>query len=320
MPRNGSGVASKPAGTTAVTGTTIESAKFNSVVDDLYDLQNEARPIVVGGTGATTAAGARTNLGAQAAVKGADIASASTVDLSAATGDVIDITGTTTITGLGTVAAGQKFILQFDGALILTHNATSLKLPGAANITTAAGDIAVMVSEGSGNWRCVSYQESSFGLERVTTAASQATTSGTAWSFTAPYPGVKAFTVSLYGFSTNGSDTPVIRLGDSGGVENTNYLGSVDRSKTAGGGNFGSGFVIAPSWAAGVVVYGSASFTHIGSNTWAMTGSFGRTDDTDIFLLGGGKSLSAELTTVQFTTLGAVNTGDAGVVGVTWYY
>lgn len=96
--------------------------------------------------------------------KGADLASATTTDLSTATGNVIDITGTTTITGLGTVAAGQVFILQFDGILTLTHNATSLILPGAANITTAAGDIAVVVSEGSGNWRCVSYQRSSGGI------------------------------------------------------------------------------------------------------------------------------------------------------------
>lgn len=63
MSRNGSGVYSKPAGTTAVSGTTIESAKFNSVIDDLVDDANAARPIVAGGTGATTAAGARTNLG-----------------------------------------------------------------------------------------------------------------------------------------------------------------------------------------------------------------------------------------------------------------
>lgn len=90
--------------------------------------------------------------------KGADIASATTTDLATATGNAVDITGTTTITGLGTVDAGQVFVLQFDGILTLTHNATSLKLPGGVNIKTAAGDIAVVISEGSGNWRCVSYQ------------------------------------------------------------------------------------------------------------------------------------------------------------------
>lgn len=93
--------------------------------------------------------------------KGSDIASASTVDMSNATGDYIDITGTTTITGFGTVSAGMRFILQFDDALTLTHNGTSLILPGAANITTATGDVAIMESLGSGNWKCIAYTRAS---------------------------------------------------------------------------------------------------------------------------------------------------------------
>lgn len=92
--------------------------------------------------------------------KGADIASATTTDLATATGDYVDITGTTTITGLGTVAAGMRFILQFDAALTLTHSA-SLVLPGAANITTAAGDHAIMESLGSGNWVCIFFTRAS---------------------------------------------------------------------------------------------------------------------------------------------------------------
>lgn len=66
MPRNGSDVYSAPAGTTATSGTTIESAKYNAFVSDLEALANEARPVVAGGTGATTASGARAALGAQA--------------------------------------------------------------------------------------------------------------------------------------------------------------------------------------------------------------------------------------------------------------
>lgn len=93
--------------------------------------------------------------------KGADIASAGTTDIGAATGNFVHITGTTTITALGTVQAGTRRVLKFDGALTLTHNATSLILPGGANITTAAGDTAIFVSEGSGNWRCVSYSKAS---------------------------------------------------------------------------------------------------------------------------------------------------------------
>ena len=90
--------------------------------------------------------------------KSSDIASASTTDLSTVTTPFAHVTGTTTITALGTMQAGTRRRLVFDGILTLTHNGTSLILPGAANITTAAGDVALMVSEGSGNWRCVGYQ------------------------------------------------------------------------------------------------------------------------------------------------------------------
>ena len=90
--------------------------------------------------------------------QGANIASATTTSIAAASTSLYaHITGTTTITGFGTVAAGTLRILVFDGALTLTHNATSLMLPGNANITTVAGDVAIMVSEGSGNWKCVAY-------------------------------------------------------------------------------------------------------------------------------------------------------------------
>lgn len=93
--------------------------------------------------------------------KGTNIASAATTNIGAATGNLVHITGTTTITALGTVQAGTRRVVVFDGVLTLTHNATSLILPTGANITTAAGDIATFVSEGSGNWRCAVYQRAS---------------------------------------------------------------------------------------------------------------------------------------------------------------
>ena len=91
--------------------------------------------------------------------KGSDIASAATTDIGAATGNFVHVTGTTTITALGTVQAGTRRTVRFAGALTLTHNATSLILPTGANITTATNDVATFVSEGSGNWRCVGYMK-----------------------------------------------------------------------------------------------------------------------------------------------------------------
>jgi hypothetical protein len=94
--------------------------------------------------------------------KGADIASASTTDIGAATGDFVDVTGTTTITGLGTVDVGVVRYVRFTGALTLTHDATALILPNAgSNITTVANDTAIFRSLGSGNWICIAYQRAS---------------------------------------------------------------------------------------------------------------------------------------------------------------
>jgi len=65
MPRDGSGVYTTPAGTTAVPDTTIESAKYNANVADVAADLNAPRPIVAGGTGGNSAATARANLKAE---------------------------------------------------------------------------------------------------------------------------------------------------------------------------------------------------------------------------------------------------------------
>lgn len=85
------------------------------------------------------------------------IASATTCDLGSKDAESLTVSGTTTITGLGTVSAGIVKRCVFSGALTLTHNATSLILPGGANITTVAGDVFFFESLGSGNWKCILY-------------------------------------------------------------------------------------------------------------------------------------------------------------------
>jgi len=140
----GSITASKLVGTDITTVGTITSGVWNGT----------AVPIGNGGTGHTTAYAALDAL----TVQGADIASASTTNLATSTGVYVNITGTTTITAFGTANAGVERICKFAGSLTLTYNATSVILPGGANIVTAAGDIATFVSLGSGNWICTSYQ------------------------------------------------------------------------------------------------------------------------------------------------------------------
>lgn len=88
--------------------------------------------------------------------KGADVASAAALALGT-DGNYFDITGTTTITSIGSLEVGTVVKLHFDGVLTLTHNATDLVLPTGANITTAAGDEVEFIEYASGNWRCTNY-------------------------------------------------------------------------------------------------------------------------------------------------------------------
>ncbi len=105
------------------------------------------------------AAAQRATLGLDAPFE--DIASATSTAIGGTASSNVRITGTTTITGFGSIAAGVRRKVRFAGALTLTHNATSLILPGGASITTAANDTLEAISLGSGNWIVTAYQRAS---------------------------------------------------------------------------------------------------------------------------------------------------------------
>jgi len=88
---------------------------------------------------------------------GSNIASASTIT-PPSTGSVFNITGVVAITTIASTNSwdGRTITLIFAGILTLTHS-SNLALPGAANITTAANDVATFVQTASGAWRCRTY-------------------------------------------------------------------------------------------------------------------------------------------------------------------
>ena len=117
-------------------------------------LSNATGLPAAGVVGTAAILGANTFTGAQEWATGTAIASASTINLNTATGNRVHITGTTAITAV-TLTRGPRTVI-FDGILTLTHNATTNNLPGAANITTAAGDRAIYEGDGTTVY-CVSY-------------------------------------------------------------------------------------------------------------------------------------------------------------------
>ncbi|KRB73438.1 hypothetical protein [Noviherbaspirillum sp. Root189] len=141
---------------TAYSGTSLEIA----VTDIGGSGTKAAWNISVAGVRGAPGALIGTATGAINEIKGSNIASAATVNLDTATGNLVHITGTTTITAI-TLASGAERDVVFDGVLTLTHHATTLILPGGANITTAAGDRATFRGDGAGNVRCMHYTKAS---------------------------------------------------------------------------------------------------------------------------------------------------------------
>lgn len=140
--------------------------------------------------------------------QGSNIASDTTIAVGE--GGYFVVTGTTTITDIdpSTDKAGREFDLRFADALTLTHG-SNLILPGAANITTAAGDVARFRSEGSDTVRCVGYMKADG--SSVTASASMTlistltTTSGTTHPVTGISSAYRALYIEIEGVSFTGS-------------------------------------------------------------------------------------------------------------------
>lgn len=85
------------------------------------------------------------------------VASAATCDILGALSERVAISGTVTVTSLGTGINKTKFVRAI-AAFTLTHNGTTLICPGAANIAVAAGDTFIVVSDSASNCRVLAFQ------------------------------------------------------------------------------------------------------------------------------------------------------------------
>lgn len=247
------------------------------------------------------------------------IASAATVDLGAINSRNALITGTTTITSFGnTGGEGRTMRVRFAGALTLTHNATSLILPGAANITTAAGDTAEFVKEaGTGNWRCTDYQRASGSALSggVSQGAVVATTSGTSIDFTGIPSTAKVVILVLENVSFAASRFLRVQLGDSGGVETSGYGGvNADRAgETANASGFDNRNGIAASGVTGLMVL---SLIDAATNTWVCNAILATGSAAPTFI-SGSKSLSpGPLDRIRLTSDNGADTFDAGKAAI----
>lgn len=147
------------------------------------------------------------------------------------------------------------------------------------------------------------------------------TASGTTVDFTGIPSWARRITVNLIVLSTTGTDSLVIQLGDSGGIEATGYLCTAATVATGVtiGTQFSIGFGVI-NGSAGALFSGTVILELVNAATflWCASGVIGRSDSAIVHSLGGSKATSAATDRLRVTTVSGVDTFDAGVVNITY--
>lgn len=225
---------------------------------------------------------------------GGSIASAAELPVNGA-GNWFTVTGTTSITSFAAKGVGSVVILEFDGELVLTHNATDLLLPYGLNIGTLAGDVGVFQEYAAGDWRLISFSRPTL----PTTVTSRAMSGeGVESDFTAIPSWVRSISIFLQDVSGTGTDNLELQLGDSGGIETSGYVGTFASVGTVIG-NHSSAFALASTAAAGNVLTGVIRLEFAGpgaqGDVWVADWTISRTSTNNIYHGSG---------TFEFTSLG----------------
>jgi len=160
------------------------------------------------------------------------------------------------------------------------------------------------------------------GIQRGTAVAS---TSGTSIDFTGIPSWVKRITVMFNGVSLSGTAYMQVQLGDSGGIENTGYTGSVmiiGNTGTGVGSTLSAGFQTENHtyWVAASTRIGMMTITNVSGNIWTANWVLGATGTATVSAAnawgGGVKTLSDVLTQVRITTTNGTDTFDAGSINI----
>lgn len=133
-------------GIESIAAADVDLATVSAFIQTLFDDADAATARTTLGAAAT---GANIFTGLQTFAAGADIASASTLDLTAATGNIVRITGTTATSSV-TLNDGQMVVCVAVGAWPLTHHSTNHPLPGSTNYTCSPGDRVIYTKDSSG--------------------------------------------------------------------------------------------------------------------------------------------------------------------------
>lgn len=145
--------------------------------------------------------------------KGIDVTAASTLTLGE--GGLFNVIGDTGITDIdfAVPADGRRATLIFEGAPLLTHNATTLNLPGEGNIQVVAGDRCDVVQDDADNIYVNNYTRGG-GLALYATKYFSAiiTTSGTTQTLTDIPSGYKHLLIQVLGVGNSSGANRILQI------------------------------------------------------------------------------------------------------------
>jgi hypothetical protein len=203
--------------------------------------------------------------------------------------------------GTLTNATGLPLTTGVTGTLAVTN--------GGTGVTTSTGSGAVVRGTSPTITGAVL---SSMASSVITAGTAVASTSGTSIDFTSIPSWVKRITVMFSTVSLSGTANLLVQIG-SGSVQTTGYAGgTINQTPTVT--NSTAGFIISTGNAA-ASMNGALQITTLGSNIWAATGAFGRTDAA-FATTAGSVTLSGTLDRLRITTTNGTDTFDAGTINI----
>lgn len=256
-----------------------------------------------------------------------------------AVGDVLYASTTTALAKLPDVATGNVLIsggigaapsygkvgltTHVNGTLPIANGGTnSTASPTVGGVVYGTGTAYAITAAGSAGQILTSTGGSApqwASVNAITLGTSQATTSGTIFTFTSIPSGVKRITMMLAGVSTSGTSIPQVRIGPSGGLETTGYVGETGAFNNVSTGLLNStvGIPLTNAYAGNQTFHGAITCTLVNSstNTWSIVAILGQPAGLMNFL-GFTKSLAGVLTQISLSTQNGTDTFNAGSVNI----
>lgn len=219
MARNGSGVYSLPAGSVVVNGDTSDATDVNTPIADIAADLNVARPIVAGGTGATSASAARTALGLAIGtnVQAYDAALTSVAALGTAANKGIYFTGVDTAAEFDLTVQGRQLLDDASFADMRTTlglgSTATRDIDNTEDLDTNTTDV---LSRGGVKTAIENYASS-------WTETAVSTGSGTEVDFTSLPSGLTEIQICFHDADTSTGNNFIIRLSESSTFKTSGY-------------------------------------------------------------------------------------------------